>query len=319
MKKDPIISIIIPVYNVEKYLSKCINSILGQNFYDFELILVDDGSSDTSGNICDIYEKSDSRVLVIHQANKGVSSARNSGLKHAKGKYIWFVDADDYINDVLYTINTILKNGLLDILIIDFNYVDSHENILTGVENIYQKITYDIHSGEYFIKEILNYSFYVSIFIFKRSLFIESKLEFDIQLKICEDLELIPFVILKASKVRYIDLSCYNYLQRENSALHSYNIDYIDSLCKIAIKYKKYIDNDKNHYFNKIYLFVVRYCVLLLSEPFYSHKKKETIKAFKLNHINQLYERYGIKYKIINFLFRYCPYLLLKLIHLLHK
>lgn len=92
----PQISVIVPVYNVSMYLEKCVESLLAQTFADFELILVDDGSSDESGGICDSYEEKDSRVQAIHQRNAGVSAARNRGLARARGTYIAFVDADDW-------------------------------------------------------------------------------------------------------------------------------------------------------------------------------------------------------------------------------
>lgn len=97
---NPIISIIVPVYNVEKYVGDCIESILNQTFSDFELILVDDGSKDNSGIICDTYIKIDRRIRVIHQKNKGLSCARNKGISEAKGQYICFVDSDDCISAV---------------------------------------------------------------------------------------------------------------------------------------------------------------------------------------------------------------------------
>lgn len=91
------ISIIVPVYNISKYLPRCIDSILGQTFTDFELLLIDDGSKDNSGKICDEYAVKDSRVRVFHKKNGGVSSARNLGLENAKGDYVMFVDSDDYM------------------------------------------------------------------------------------------------------------------------------------------------------------------------------------------------------------------------------
>lgn len=97
------LSVVVPVYNVEKYLPTCIESILGQLYSDFELILVDDGSSDASGQICDEYAQLDKRIQVIHQDNGGVSSARNAGMEKATGKYIAFVDADDTICKDIYT------------------------------------------------------------------------------------------------------------------------------------------------------------------------------------------------------------------------
>ncbi|MEH7388528.1 glycosyltransferase, partial [Bacillus sp. JJ1521] len=100
----PKISIIVPIYKVELYLRKCVDSILNQTFTDFELILVNDGSPDNCGKLCDEYAMSDSRVMVIHKENGGLSSARNAGIKIAKGKYIGFVDSDDYINKKMYEI-----------------------------------------------------------------------------------------------------------------------------------------------------------------------------------------------------------------------
>lgn len=93
----PQVSVIVPVYNAEKYIERCVNSILSQTFTDFELILVDDGSSDSSGDICDALKQTDDRIYVIHKANGGASSARNEGISAAKGDYICFVDADDYV------------------------------------------------------------------------------------------------------------------------------------------------------------------------------------------------------------------------------
>lgn len=117
----PKISVIVPVYNVEKFLPSCINSILAQNFTDFELLLIDDGSPDNCGKICDKYMKIDSRITVFHKENGGVSSARNLGLDHAKGEWIVFVDSDDsvnenYLRDLInytYTNNALLLSGYM--------------------------------------------------------------------------------------------------------------------------------------------------------------------------------------------------------------
>ena len=95
--KQPKISIIVPVYNAEKYLRQCMDSILNQSFQDFELLLIDDGSKDDSGIICDEYAKKDKRISVWHQENQGVSVARNVGLEHAQGEWIYFPDSDDIV------------------------------------------------------------------------------------------------------------------------------------------------------------------------------------------------------------------------------
>ena len=126
----PKISIIVPIYNVEKYLHKCINSILNQTFTDFELILVDDGGTDNCGNIIESYAKLDNRIITIHQKNGGLSNARNSGLKIAQGEYIRFVDGDDYIpaDSIEILLNEIEKNK--DIVLVTGNYIreESAEN-----------------------------------------------------------------------------------------------------------------------------------------------------------------------------------------------
>lgn len=95
---QPLISVVVPVYNVEKYLSECIESILNQTYRNLEIILVDDGSTDSSGKICEVYKKQSSLISVIHMVNNGQAAARNVGIKHAKGEYITFVDSDDVIS-----------------------------------------------------------------------------------------------------------------------------------------------------------------------------------------------------------------------------
>lgn len=105
------LSIVVPIYNVEKYLTRCIESILNQTFTDFELILVDDGSPDNCGKMCDEYAKKDSRIRVLHKKNGGLSDARNHGIDIAKADYISFVDSDDYLSPDMYTI---LYNNLIE-------------------------------------------------------------------------------------------------------------------------------------------------------------------------------------------------------------
>lgn len=103
-------SVIVPIYNVEKYLRKCIDSILKQTYRNFELILVDDGSPDECPNICDEYAKNDKRIKVIHKENEGLVAARNTGIKEAVGDYICYVDGDDWISEVL--LETVLEKAI---------------------------------------------------------------------------------------------------------------------------------------------------------------------------------------------------------------
>lgn len=123
------ISIIIPVYNVELYLDRCIESVVRQTYHNLEIILVDDGSTDSSGERCDVWRKKDSRIKVIHKENGGVSSARNVGLKIASGEYVGYVDSDDYVNVNMYQI---LLDGIeqtgADIFICGYEEVDTINN-----------------------------------------------------------------------------------------------------------------------------------------------------------------------------------------------
>ena len=126
----PKISVIVPVYNTEKYLNRCIDSILAQTFTDFELLLIDDGSTDCSGKICDEYAAKDSRVRVFHKENGGVSSARNMGLDNAQGEWITFVDSDDWVHeDFLKKRLALALNDNADIAYCDVEYVYRTHNV----------------------------------------------------------------------------------------------------------------------------------------------------------------------------------------------
>lgn len=126
----PLISVIVPVYNAESTLSECVGSILGQKYKDFELILVDDGSKDSSPQICDEYAHDNGQVIVFHKPNGGVSSARNHGLDHARGKWIAFVDSDDYVTDGYFD-GVVEQNE--DVLIKGYQKLD-HSGIVEGKE-----------------------------------------------------------------------------------------------------------------------------------------------------------------------------------------
>lgn len=130
---NPKISVIVPVYNAEKYLHRCIDSILEQTFTDFELLLINDGSKDNSGKICDEYAAKDSRVRVFHKKNGGVSSARNMGLDNAKGDWVTFVDSDDSINsNYLYSM---ISQSDADMVMSSFEITDNVANYINYIEN----------------------------------------------------------------------------------------------------------------------------------------------------------------------------------------
>lgn len=144
MNYCPKFTVIIPVYNVAAYLAKCIDSVLKQEFKQYEVILIDDGSTDESGTICDKFAEQDKRIVVIHQKNKGLSAARNIGIENAKGEYILFLDSDDYWHDssALNIIYSRLNVSNADIL--SFNYMKFCDDVFEkpyfkqdGTERIY--------------------------------------------------------------------------------------------------------------------------------------------------------------------------------------
>lgn len=145
MKKEvPFFSIILPVYNVEKYLKRCIKSILSQSFTNFELILVDDGSMDNCPTLCDEWRTMDARVKVIHKKNAGLGMARNTGLKNAIGKYVFFIDSDDYIlPGLLDDAYTTIQLQESNIVFYGFQRVDAEGNILNEMKPTPSKLFYD--------------------------------------------------------------------------------------------------------------------------------------------------------------------------------
>ena len=120
-EKNPVISIIVPVYNVEKYLDRCIQSILVQSFKKFELVLINDGSTDNSLKICQKYREEDNRIVLISQPNKGLSAARNTGLENIHGEYVCFIDSDDFVEkNYLRSLYNNLEKNKADISICEY-------------------------------------------------------------------------------------------------------------------------------------------------------------------------------------------------------
>ncbi|WP_088070505.1 glycosyltransferase family 2 protein [Gottfriedia luciferensis] len=223
------ISIIVPVYKVEQYLKKCIDSILGQTFKDFELILVDDGSPDLCGKICDEYAELDNRVKVIHKENGGLSSARNAGIKIAKGKYIAFVDSDDFIHLKMYEIlHNYAEKHSSDIVICDYLEVDEDEVIdTTSLNEQFNEENYTNIEALYELYTNMGVQFVVVWNkLFKRHLF--DNLNFE-ENKIHEDEFIAHRLLYNCSKITYLPIKLHYYLQRTNSITQAkFNIKHLD-------------------------------------------------------------------------------------------
>lgn len=220
------LSIIVPVYNVEKYIKECIDSILNQSFQDFELILVNDGSTDSSGKICNEYSKKDDRIEVIHKDNGGLSSARNAGIEKAKGLYIGFVDSDDWIHENMYS-HMIDYANIQNADIVVCNIMSMRKN---GNEIPYTNIKYDISftreeaMSELFKNEIILFS--ACNKIFRREIFDGLRYKEGI---ILEDMDLSYKLFNKANKVYYIHNPYYHYRYNDASILRSkFNLTRLD-------------------------------------------------------------------------------------------
>lgn len=231
LMSKPILSIITPVYNVEHWLPVCIDSILSQSFEDWELILVDDGSSDGSGAICDEYKEKDSRIRVIHQENSGVSKARNIALEIANGKYITFVDSDDVIKDLdtfLANIKILELKNDIDILQFPLMWSDSKQCIRKTATY------YDKNSiiTELFKFEITGYLWGK---IYKAQLFKNARCPEGISF--AEDTVTLLELLRHVDKIHLSDRGCYLYMMRENSAVHTFNSKKCLDLFQMSMKF----------------------------------------------------------------------------------
>lgn len=259
----PKLSVIVPVYNVDRYLNRCIESILDQSFVDFELILVDDCSKDKSPQICDDYKK-DPRVKVIHnKQNKGLSEARNAGIHEACGSYLSFIDGDDFIVPNTFS-NMIseLEQYNLDIISGYFMSYVSEDNYYCDIRK--HTFSNEVCSGVEFICKGIkegSMSMCVPINFYKRELVIKNNLFFKPGI-LHEDELWTPQVFIKAQRVKYIDLCFYMYVRREGS------------ITQVTNKYKNAIDLVNTCYYlekyfsenvsNKCYLKILNDNILTL-------------------------------------------------------
>lgn len=220
MNEDIIISVIVPIYNVEKYLEKCINSILDQTFKKYELILVDDGSTDKCGKICDDYSKKYSQIKVIHKKNGGLSDARNAGIVIALGDYITFVDSDDYLdNEYLQNMYEMAIKFSADLVMCDSqNVYENKKNTLIKNDNIVSEV---ITKEQAYKKILLQEGTDVSACrkLYKTKIFKDNKILYPVG-EIYEDIQVIDKVVESCSKIVITNYIGYYYLQRNGSIMY---------------------------------------------------------------------------------------------------
>lgn len=223
------VSVIIPVYNQKKYIKRCLDSVLEQTYENLEIIIVNDGSTDGSEQVCNDYERLDSRIRVIHKSNGGLSSARNAGIDVATGEYITFLDSDDYLSKTfIYDSLELCKKTESDIAVLAMKYIPEHENselliqsqkeqviLLTPEQaiehSLYQKLFSCCAPGKFYKQEILK------------------DIRFPIG-RLSEDLAVCHLLLNNARQIVYSDRIGYYYRQQNHSIMHTFNPKRLDAL-----------------------------------------------------------------------------------------
>lgn len=297
---NPIISIIVPVYNTEQYLNHCIDSILSQTFTDFELLLIDDGSTDKSGDICDEYARKDERIKVFHKKNGGVSSARNMGLDYVQGEWITFVDADDWIvKDCLNLDYSLFQEDL-----IIFSYYHNFETSNNLAFSINQFVAKGKNELNDLYQAFIHKGFFRTVWskLFKRSLI--NNLRFDESVSIGEDHLFLLNYLCEIETCRFVDKPFY---------VHR-SMDFLFKKYQIEISKAIYIMNSLFSVYDKLNVNNKSFEVDIFCE-YKSFCQKYVDKNPKLWYSDQFVKKayrrvennlrlsYRIRYKLMSFLF----------------
>ena len=259
-----LISIIVPVYNVENYLKECLDSILNQTYQNIEVIIIDDGSTDNSSKICDEYAKKDKRIQVIHQQNSGLSVARNNGIKLSKGKYLSFIDSDDIIHSqMIELLNQEIKKNKCDISICKYQsftdkYIEKQVEYKVKIMNQFE-----------FLKNLMidkEISSHACNKLYKKELF--KKVTYPVGKKY-EDIGTTYKLGLNADSICYLNIELYGYRVRQNSIVNNLKKEtLLDSIDMINKRYndlinkrpelKDYIDMNRINTTTRYFLEIIR-------------------------------------------------------------
>lgn len=284
------LSYIIPVYNVEKYLGECVDSILSQKFDDYEIILVDDESPDSCPKICDEYaDKYPDIVKVIHQENSGPAAARNNGLEIADGKYIWFVDSDDILNgDHVADIFDCAEKYDIDILQMPFYQFNDGEKSFIKADSVFEKDRLFCHD------EMVTYVSTSStdrsvVFawrnIYKKSFLDDKNIRFDPSLRMIEDPAFNTLAFLKAERVVAVDITAYAYRVRRDSLQRKKYIKDYDEIMNYqwSLKLKYFRENSDNNsgFYNNIAEFTLKVNLPILLNNIYINNVSEKYSLLK--------------------------------------
>ena len=301
------ISVIVPVYKVEKYLSRCIDSILNQSYKNLEIILVDDGSPDRCGEICEEYAKKDKRIVSIHKENGGLSSARIEGINRATGKLIAFVDSDDYLDKNMYKkLYENMKKAQADISVCNFFYEFENENNKRDFVNSddFVKEYNNIDAIKELLKNkrIFNYAWNK---LYKRELFENIKYP---ESKKMEDLGTTYFLFEKANRIIYDSMPLYYYIQRGGSIVSSADKKFYLDLLELLVERYRYLGKKYESLKTELdYNFIFN--ILVISKYLDDAEIKEADDIIKtkidVNKQNEWKKLMTFKEKIKYFLYKY--------------
>ena len=303
----PKVSIIVPVYKVEKYLPHCVESILAQTYTDWELLLIDDGSPDGSGRLCDFYSSEDSRIRVFHKENGGVSSARNLGLDNVRGEWVTFVDADDAIEpETLLECSTHFEKA--DIVRFSMKFVYSEDGSQTS------EIAFPQIRKEQYLSKIASRETIMGVWggLYLVDLFKDTNLRFNESLVSGEDWLMLTRLVMRARQVKIIDMPFYLYTKyNESSATH---VPQFKTLFSSALAQKEiegiFVEYKLNNYYKKslakgkcdlVYNFLS--LILRKSSDFTKQQFELFSKEVKLTVKEILYANPQIKNKLVLFLY----------------
>ena len=285
------ISVIVPVYNTEKYLSRCITSILNQTYKDFELLIVDDGSSDKSGEICDSFASKDDRIRVFHQKNMGVVAARNLALDNISGEYVLFIDSDDYVDENYLEMLYSNMDDDVDVVVSKRKvyYEDGTEKLYTYPEEEIKVAVDDKYDFEQ------AYSSFVSCGILYRASVIGDT-RYKAGLYVGEDTLFHNTVIRSCRRIKYIPQRGYNYILYKDSALHS---DYSYKRYTEVISWKEIIDlyEDMPEVQKTIYPEYIRKCFTMYFKA-YNASPRDAAAVKHLKHELRRYIKYTKGFKM---------------------
>ncbi len=282
------ISLIVPVYNVEKYLKKCIESILKQTYENLEILLIDDGSTDKSPKICDDYAQKDSRIKVFHKENEGLSATRNLGIKLSTGEFIAFIDSDDELSEDFceILIKAITKQNC-DVASVALTMTrENGYKIVTSndIGEIYHNSKLHVYNKDTILKEVLlRHSFknYICTKLYRRELFNSCLFKEKISY---EDVLFTYEMTKHVNKIAYVDKVCYKYLKRKNSITATCSEKNLNDFLDVALyRYNDVLQNHSNYIVYNLYA-LIESIISISIKYVIAHRSYDTV-ATKSNHI----------------------------------